>query len=127
VREFRSPAATPDGFVHELPGGSGDESEPVLQAAAEVEEETGLKIDAGRLRSLGARQVAGTVSAHRAHVFAAEITDEEVAWLREHQGVPNGGGGGERTWIELATYAEIREQRLVDWATLGMIAQALGA
>jgi 8-oxo-dGTP pyrophosphatase MutT (NUDIX family) len=127
VREFRSPAATPDGFVHELPGGSGDESEPVLQAAAEVEEETGLQIGADRLRSLGARQVGGTVSAHRAHLFAAEITDEELAWLREHQGVPNGGGGGERTWIELAAYSEIREQRLVDWATLGMIAQALGA
>lgn len=127
VREFRSPAATLDGSVHELPGGSGTEPEPVLQAAAEVAEETGLRVDADRLRPLGVRQVAATSSAHRAHLFASEITDDELTWLREHQGSPGGVGGGERTWIEIATYGEIRERRLVDWATLGMIAQALGS
>lgn len=125
VREFRSPAATVDGFVHELPGGSG--TEPVLQAAAEVVEETGLSVDADRLRPVGGRQVAGTVSTHRAHLFAAAITDAELAWLRERQGTPGGAGDGERTWIEIAPYGEIRERGLADWATIGMIAQALGS
>lgn len=127
AREFRSAAATPDGRVHELPGGSGDEPEPVLQAAAEVREETGLGIAAERLRPYGVRQASAAGSAHRAHLFAAEITDAELAWLRERQGTPGGAGGDERTWIEIVPYREVREQRLVDWATLGMIAQVLGS
>lgn len=125
VREFRSPAATSDGFVHELPGGSSTHRDPTAWAVDEVREETGLVLDATRLRPLGARQVAATVSAHRAHLFAAEITDAELEWLRARQDVP--GGGSERTWIEIATYGDIRDQRLVDWATLGMITQALAA
>jgi 8-oxo-dGTP pyrophosphatase MutT (NUDIX family) len=126
VREFRSPATTVDGFVHELPGGSSTRHDPTAWAVDEVREETGLVLDADRLRPLGARQVAATVSAHRAHLFAAEITGAELEWLRARQDVPGGdGGGSERTWIEIATYADIRDQRLVDWATLGMITQAL--
>jgi len=125
VREFRSPAATADGFVHELPGGSGDETEPAVQAAAEVQEETGLAIAAERLRPVGVRQVSATVSTHRAHLFAAEITEAELAWLRDHEGTPNGAGDTERTWIEIAAYGDIRKHGLADWATLGMIAQAL--
>jgi hypothetical protein len=42
VREFRSPASTPDGLVHELPGGSGSANASALdQAVGEAEEETG--------------------------------------------------------------------------------------
>jgi 8-oxo-dGTP pyrophosphatase MutT (NUDIX family) len=126
VREFRSPASTPDGFVHELPGGSSREQpDPAVQALEEVQEETGLTLAADRLRPIGSRQVAATVAAHRAHLFAAEITDAELGWLRDRQGVPHGEGDSERTWIEIATYGEIRRRSLVDWATLGMIAQVL--
>ncbi|WP_157974977.1 nucleoside 2-deoxyribosyltransferase domain-containing protein [Glycomyces dulcitolivorans] len=126
VREFRSPASTPDGFVHELPGGSSrEESDPAVQARDEVEEETGLILTAGRLRRIGTRQIAATMSGHRAHLFAAELTESELAWLRA-QDAPHGAGDSERTWTEIATYAEIRKQSLVDWSTLGMIAQALG-
>lgn len=126
VREFRSPATTVDGFVHELPGGSSTRHDPTAWAVDEVREETGLVLDADRLRPLGARQVAATVSAHRAHLFAAEITGAELDWLRTRQEVPGGDdGSSERTWIEIATYADIRDRRLVDWATLGMITQAL--
>jgi 8-oxo-dGTP pyrophosphatase MutT (NUDIX family) len=126
VREFRSPASTGDGFVHELPGGSGaDGAAPSLQAAEEVEEETGLVLAADRLRAIGSRQVAATVSAHRAHLFAAEITAEELAWLRARQAVPGGVGETERTWIEIWTYAELLASDLVDWATLGMVTRAL--
>lgn len=79
VREFRSPASTPDGLVPELPGGSAEaEASAVDQAITETEEETGLAIDVRRIREHGSRQLAATMSAHHAHLFAAEITDEEL-------------------------------------------------
>ncbi len=34
IREFRAPASTADGFVRELPGGSGLRGDPLEQAAA---------------------------------------------------------------------------------------------
>jgi 8-oxo-dGTP pyrophosphatase MutT (NUDIX family) len=125
VREFRSPASTADGFVHELPGGSGDSGDPRAQAVTELQEETGLKIDADRLRAHGSRQVAATLSAHHTHLFSAPITDAELARLRELQQSPHGDGPTERTWIEITTFGEIRRSSLVDWSTLGMLAQAL--
>jgi 8-oxo-dGTP pyrophosphatase MutT (NUDIX family) len=126
VREFRSPAATADGFVHELPGGSSTSNDPAGWAVDEVREETGLALSADRLRPLGSRQVAATVTAHRAHLFAAEISGAELEWLRARRDVPGGdGASSEQTWVEIATYGEIRDQRLVDWATFGMITQAL--
>jgi 8-oxo-dGTP pyrophosphatase MutT (NUDIX family)/uncharacterized glyoxalase superfamily protein PhnB len=126
VREFRSPASTPDGFVHELPGGSGTaEADALDQAVRETEEETGLVIDVRRIQAHGSRQLAATVSAHHAHLFAAEITGDELAWLRATRSTPHGVGDTERTWTEIATLSQIRDDRLVDWATLGMIAQAV--
>jgi hypothetical protein len=126
VREFRSPASSPDGLVHELPGGSSTGASGALdQAITETEEETGLTIDAERIRSHGSRQLAATMSAHHAHLFAAEITDDELKRLRSSQTTPHGLGGTERTWPEIITFGELRELRLVDWATLGMIAEVL--
>jgi ADP-ribose pyrophosphatase YjhB (NUDIX family) len=126
VREFRSPASSPDGFVHELPGGSGPEpNDPLRQAVSEVEEETGLSIEAGRLRAHGSRQVAATVSAHHAHLFSAEITAEELERLRASQSQPHGAGDTEQTWVETTTFGELLGNRLVDWATLGMLTEAL--
>ncbi|TDB90723.1 hypothetical protein [Actinomadura sp. 7K534] len=129
VREFRSPASTPDGYVHELPGGSGaDTTQPLFLAAQEVVEETGLAIEVSRLRAHGSRQVSATVTAHHAHLFSAEITEDELARLRTVCGRPQGVlRDSERTWVEIATYREILTRRLVDWATLGMIAEALSA
>jgi hypothetical protein len=131
VREFRSPASTRDGFVHELPGGASPgagagTAGPAAQAVAEVEEETGLVIDAGRLRAHGSRQLAATLSAHHAHLFTAEITDAELERLRRAQGVPHGvAADSERTWVEITTYGEVRAGAAVDWATLGMLTQAV--
>jgi 8-oxo-dGTP pyrophosphatase MutT (NUDIX family) len=126
VREFRSPARTPDGFVHELPSGSGAGPASALgQAVDEVREETGLTVDAARVRALGSRQLSGTMSAHHAHLFAAEITGGELAGLRAAQSRPHGADSNELTWIQIATFGEIRRAREVDWATLGMIAEAL--
>ncbi|XRQ02716.1 nucleoside 2-deoxyribosyltransferase domain-containing protein [Actinomadura welshii] len=121
VREFRAPGAT--GFVHGLPGGSGTGG-ALRNALAEVAEETGLALDAGRLRDHGARQVNATLSAHRAHLFSAEITAAEAARLRG-AGPYGVAEEGERTYVEVAPFARIRRERLVDWADLGMITDVL--
>ena len=124
VREFRSPARTADGFVHELPGGSGQCGDPLTQAVSEMKEELGFHLDPTRLRVHGSRQVAATQSTHHAHLYSAEISDAELALLRG-QTEAHGVGGTERTWIEVSAFGTIRQGRLVDWATLGMLAQAI--
>lgn len=124
VREFRSAATTADGCVHELPGGSGP-ADPVDRALAELAEETGLELARDRLRPHGDRQVNAIMSTHRAHLFAAEITAPEVERLRAG-GSHGVAAAGERTCVEVATYGQIRRDGLVDWATLGMIAQVVG-
>jgi 8-oxo-dGTP pyrophosphatase MutT (NUDIX family) len=126
IREFRSPASTPDGFVRELPSGSGSEPDARAQAVAELAEETGFVVSADRLRSHGSRQCAATLCAHHAHLFSAAITEDELDRLRARLGEAHGAGDGEeRTWLEITTFGEIRRGRSVDWTTLGMLAQAL--
>lgn len=127
VREFRSAVRNARGFVLELPSGSSfDESvAPVGVAAAEVREETGLQVDAGRLRAVGSRQVAATLLGHHAQVFAVELTEDELAWLAEHAGVMRGAGHGERCWVEVRRVGELLAGDEVDWSTLGMILAVL--
>ncbi len=121
VREFRSPCAA--GFVREAPGGSG-RGGPVRTALAEVAEETGLALAPGRLRAHGARQVNATLSAHRAHLFSAEVTADELERLRASG--PHGvAADGERTYVEVTTFGRLRREPPVDWANLGMITEVL--
>jgi ADP-ribose pyrophosphatase YjhB (NUDIX family) len=129
VREYRAPARTADGFVHELPGGSApvEGEEPRAVAAEEIHEETGLSIAAERLRPLGSRQIAATLSAHVAHAYAAEITDAELAQARAlaEAGTPHGSGGSERTVVEVTTLKALLEDQRADWSTIGMTLAAL--
>jgi 8-oxo-dGTP pyrophosphatase MutT (NUDIX family) len=128
VREFRVSVRTADGYVHELPGGSGT-GEPREVAAEEVREETGLSIAPERLRYHGSRQVAGTVSAHHAHLFSAELTPRELASLRSAAASGTAFGdpaADERTFVEVTTVDALLRDSTVDWSTLGMLLQALG-
>jgi len=127
VREFRSPASTFDAFIRELPGGSShkDGVEPAQLAAEELEEETGLSIFVDQLRFLGKRQLTGTLSAHKAHVYSVELTEEQFEWLagqEEPRGVEE---DSERTYVEITTVGELLECWDVDWAHSGMILTAL--
>jgi 8-oxo-dGTP pyrophosphatase MutT (NUDIX family) len=124
VREARGPAATDDGYAHELPGGAGVDG-PLHQAVAEVREETGLDVAADRVRTHAVRQAIAGLSAHRAHVFSVELTGDELEQLRA-DAAPHGlAAHGERTWVEVTTYRELRAGGHVDWTTLGIVTQAL--
>ena len=128
VKEFRSPASTEDGFIRELPGGSSvkDEDDPAAVAAEEVHEETGFYLDPDRLEKVSARQLAGTFSAHKSHLFKAHLTDEEMKWFKSQDGVVYGNEkDSERTFIEVHNVYDLVRNNLVDWSTLGMILSVL--
>jgi len=129
ARESRPAAATRDGYEWGLPGGtvdSGSFQALEEEASREVEEETGLRIAATRFRRIGVRQAMSTLSAHLGGCVAAEITAEELAWIRSQQGIAHGlEEHTERTFPEMRTLAEIEGDDLVDWSTLGMISAAL--
>lgn len=127
VREFRSPVANADGFVHELPGGSSfqEGASPKEIAAEEVLEETGFRINHQRLVQHGTRQVAATLVSYRAHLFSAELTEAELDRLAEDNQPHGVVEDSERTYVEIRTLREILASQLVDWNTLGMILSVL--
>jgi 8-oxo-dGTP pyrophosphatase MutT (NUDIX family) len=123
VREFRSPASTKNGFILELPGGSSSkESTPEEVAAEEVHEEMGLLIEPDRLKNHGSRQLAGTFSAHKSNLFSAELTAEEMEWLKSQDGIAHGNeADSERTFIEVHPVSSLINDEAIDWTTLGQI------
>lgn len=130
IKEFRTPSSAEDGFVRELPGGSAPKGNvnPVDVAAEEVHEETGFYLDPSRLKEHGARRLAGTFSAHKAHLFSAEITDKELEWFKSQDGIVHGNiEDSERTFIEVHTVQNLIDNNLVDWTTLGMILRVLAS
>ena len=129
IREFRSAVRNASGFIHELPGGSSHREQAPLQVAAEeVHEETGIIIPPMRFRSLGSRQMIGTLSSHHAHLFAVELTPAEMAQAKAVAAAGTAYGveeDCERTYVEVTTFRDLLAGSLVDWTTVGMVAQAL--
>lgn len=134
VREFRSAGGNGTGFVWELPGGSAEHAadrdhDPRVTAAREVEEETGLRIHPDQLQEVpqGARQVAATILSHRAHLFRAELQDEQLAQLRqtEREGRSHGANAGERCYVVMRSLRQILDGGELDWGQVGMILLAL--
>lgn len=125
VKEFRTPARTYDGFVHELPGGSSlkDDEDVKTVASHELEEECGLKIDPSRFQVVGARQLAATLSTHKATVFAVEITEAEaMSVLGTEHGV---AADTEHTYVGLASFLDILSGAVpFDFSMIGMVAAA---
>lgn len=130
IREFRSPARTSDGFIHEVPGGSSFKpgEDPFVTAAHELSEEAGLSVNPSRIRRVGTRQLCGTLSAHQAHVFACELTGEELVALEAQQdeGTSFGvAGDTERTYIEVRRLGDLLTTNDIDWSMLGMVLAAV--
>jgi 8-oxo-dGTP pyrophosphatase MutT (NUDIX family) len=124
VKEFRSPASTKDCFIHELPGGSSVKpgEDPENTAAEEVHEETGFYLSPDRLKTHSSRQLAGTLSSHKAHLYSVELDEEEIRWFKSQDGIVHGNiADTERTFIEVVPLYKIMEEQLVDWTTVGMI------
>jgi 8-oxo-dGTP pyrophosphatase MutT (NUDIX family) len=128
VKEFRSPAATKDGFIRELISGSSVQKyDPQEVACQEVHEETGMYVSPERFTRHETSQLCGTLSSHKSHLFSLEISQEEMNWFKSQKGIVHGKEEDtERTFIEVYSVHEIIENNLVDWSTLGMILSVLG-
>jgi 8-oxo-dGTP pyrophosphatase MutT (NUDIX family) len=130
VKEFRTPAATDDGFIRELPGGSSPKADedPEDVAAEEVHEETGFYLEPSRLKSVTKRRLAGTFSSHKSHLFSVHLTEEEMNWFKSQDGIVHGNvEDSERTFIEVHNVYDLVQNNLVDWSTLGMILSVLAS
>lgn len=127
VREFRSNAATVDGFVHELPGGSSvsEDQDPRAIAAAELHEETGVHVAAERFVRHAARQCMATMISHHAELFSVELDAEELAVFAAREGQRFGEHDSERTYVEVRSVTEILAASDVDWTHVGMILSVL--
>jgi len=130
IREFRPAANTSDGFVHEPANGSSwRKLAPVELAAAEAKEETGVALSLNRLQPLGDSQLMPTLCAHRACVYFARLTKDELEAMKSRVGKPHGEAAeGEHTWVEIYTLRDIFEMKAgtenLDWSTRGMIYHA---
>lgn len=130
VKEFRVPARTPDGYIHEVPGGSCEMADGSAKesAAREIYEETGLAISKDRLRHIGSRQSSGTLSSHEVHGYEAKLTADEMAQakkLMKAEATFGEGQDSEVTYVEVVTVQDILRDELVDWTTVGLIMRAL--
>lgn len=130
VREFRSTVNNAEGFVVELPSGSAAKAgvDPRENAQHELSEECGLYIDdLSRFVSVSARQLMATVSTHRSHLYAVELTKDEFEHLKAKADSGQAFGvaqDSERTYVEVETLDSIFE-RAVDYSTLGMVMEAV--
>jgi 8-oxo-dGTP pyrophosphatase MutT (NUDIX family) len=127
IKEFRSPARTKDGFVHELPGGSSfKQGDPLQIAIKELSEETKLTIPAERFRYVGSKQLAATWSTHFADVYAVELKQREIEQLKQMAASGETGGvqeDTEKTYVEVYQVSEVSQH--VDWSMEGMIYHAI--
>jgi 8-oxo-dGTP pyrophosphatase MutT (NUDIX family) len=117
VKEFRSPVSNESGFVFELPSGSSfkDPQASMSVVISECEEETGFKISSDRITYHQERQIGATLSTHRAHLFSAEITPEEVAQLKLSEGTIFGvAEDTEQTYVQVITLREILRDTTIE-------------
>lgn len=127
IDEFRSPARNSRGLVRELPSGSSASTDlPLHLAAAELEEETGLVLDPLRFYRVDDRQVAATLSAHHAALYAVALTAAEMDAVKARAGTTHGvEADTERCYLRVQRVCEILEDRSIDWGMIGMILQTV--
>ena len=129
VKEYRSPVSNSQAKIYELPGGSTFHSgvDPYKLVVQELQEETGITLSEDhRLRSHVPRQLNGTMSTHKCHLFSLELTREEMSDIEEAVGKTFGKSEDtEQTTLVVMSLRELLSADFSDYATLGMILQAL--
>lgn len=128
VKEFRSPAATEDGFIYELAGGSSHSTtdSPESTASKEVFEETGMMIDTNKLKFIQARQVCGTLSSHKCYLYSYELSKDELDWLKSQDGIVHGvEADTERSFVEVSSVKDLLDSSNLDWANVGQMLSVL--
>jgi 8-oxo-dGTP pyrophosphatase MutT (NUDIX family) len=131
VREYRLAVRNPSGFVLEVPGGSSREAAVLPRAIAlgELAEELGIVIDPARLVSIGSRQSAPTLVSHHTHLFGLLLTADEAAQLRllasNGRVLGEDGEAGEERIHVVRQLLSDRFDASLDWASLGMLAEAI--
>ena len=128
VQEFRSPVSNASGYVFELAGGSSwkQNQNPFEIMVDECKEEAGVQLSPDRFVQHEARQLAATTVTHRAHLFSAELTAQEMDVVADSAEIMRGvEKDSERTWARVFTYGELLAGTTVDWSMIGMIASVL--
>ncbi len=131
VKEYRPAVMNHRGLVYELPGGAieplegpFDERTILLSAMKEVEEETGLTLDASRLREFSVRQTMATLVACESHLYTYELDEAEFEFLvKKEQDQPvNVGDNEESTTVIVERIGELFGFSWpIDWVNMGMI------
>ena len=86
----------------------------------------GWKSPPAALSPVGVRQIAATLAAHKAHVYAVALTPLEMRALKWEAGVAHGNEEDtERTYVEVTTLSAMLDSDTVDWSNVGMIFQTL--
>ena len=99
--------------------------------ANELFEETGIRVEKDRLRLEHSRQAAATVATHHVNLFSVELSADELSIAKKaqdaHEAFGNMEQETEQTFIEVFTVRELLGAGLVDFSTLGLIMQSIGA
>jgi 8-oxo-dGTP pyrophosphatase MutT (NUDIX family) len=127
IKEFRSPCSNNNGFIYELPSGSSKDDTKNMDDVVidELREETGLDVNKDRFNILKSRQVAATLSTHKAFLYSLELSEEEIKKLKDTKREYGQENDTERTYVLVKTLKQILSDNLLDYANLGMIFQAL--
>ena len=122
VKEYRAPAVNEVGFIYELPGGSSFKETNLKKIALEeVKEEVGLDLSEDRLELHSSRQLAGTILAHRSHLFTAELTEEEMEECKKMVDPRGNEKETERTYVEVLSIKSIMHHDYIDCSNVGQI------
>lgn len=127
VKEFRS-ACSNGNYLYELPSGHtpGEQEDAKETAISEVHEECGFDLEEERLKYVGSRQLAGTLSTHKSHLFSYELNKDELEWFKAQKDITHGNTEeGERTYIEVVKLSSILEDNLLDWTNVGELYAAI--
>jgi hypothetical protein len=127
TKEFRSPVNNSEGYIYELPGGSSIKPEENIDVIYdEVKEELGIDLVKNRFNFEESRQVMGTLSVHKSHLYSVELNDEDLNIIKEAAKTTHGvTEDTELTYIEIKTLKEIMSNNLLDWANIGKILNIL--